>query len=83
MGRADLGDFNELMGSHLPMEDAETLGGFIYGKMGRVPVSGESLQVDDLELVVEQVSKRRIRKVRARKLPEKAESGHDGEQDDK
>ena len=83
MGRADLGDFNELMGSHLPMEDAETLGGFIYGKMGRVPVSGESLQVDDLELVVEQVSKRRIRKVRARKLPEMAESGRDGEQDDK
>jgi CBS domain containing-hemolysin-like protein len=77
-GRIDLGDFNELMGSHLPMEEAETLGGFIYDQMGRVPVSGEALVVDDLELVVEQVSKRRIRKVRARKLPGAVESGQDG-----
>jgi CBS domain containing-hemolysin-like protein len=83
LGRVDPGDFNELMGSHLPMEEAETLGGFIYGKMGRVPVSGESVLVDDLELIVEQVSKHRIRKVRARKLPQAAESGQDGEQDDK
>lgn len=78
-GRIDLGDFNELMDSNLPMEDAETLGGFIYNQMGRVPVSGEALRVDDLELIVEQVSKQRIRKVRARKLPRAAESGQDGE----
>jgi putative hemolysin len=80
-GRADLGDFNELMGSHLPMDEAETLGGFIYGQMGRVPVSGEMLQVDDLELTVEQVSKRRIRKVRARRLPGVAQNGHNDEHD--
>ena len=79
LGRIDLGDFNELMGSHLPMEEAETLGGFIYDRMGRVPVSGEVLVVDDLELIVEQVSKQRIRKVRARKLNQAAESGQDGE----
>jgi CBS domain containing-hemolysin-like protein len=78
-GRIDLEDFNELMGSHLPMDEAETLGGFIYDRMGRVPVSGEALLVDDLELIVEQVSKQRIRKVRARKLPRAAESGQDGE----
>ncbi len=81
LGRVDLGDFNELMGSHLPMEEAETLGGFIYGQMGRVPVSGESIQVDDLELIVEQVSKRRIRKVRARKLPYAVESKQEDEHD--
>ena len=78
-GRIDLEDFNELMGSHLPMDEAETLGGFIYDRMGRVPVSGEALVVDDLELIVEQVSKQRIRKVRARKLNQAAESGQDGE----
>jgi putative hemolysin len=80
-GRIDLGDFNELMGSHLPMEEAETLGGFIYGQMGRVPVNGEAVQVDDLELIVEQVSKHRIRKVRARKLPQAAESEQNDEHD--
>jgi CBS domain containing-hemolysin-like protein len=74
-GQVDLGDFNELMESHLPMDESETLGGFIYGQVGRVPLTGETVLVDDLELTVEQVSKRRIRKVRARKLPREADGG--------
>ena len=67
LGRISLDDFNEIMGSHLPKESAETLGGFLYGEMGRIPAGGESVVVDGLVLTVEQVSGRRIRKVRARK----------------
>ena len=37
--------------------------------MGRVPLSGESLQVGDISLTFEQVTGRRIRKVRAKKQP--------------
>jgi putative hemolysin len=66
-GRVDLRDFNEVMGSHLPTEETETLGGFIYEQVGRVPTSGESLQVGDISLTIEQVTGRRIRKVRAKK----------------
>jgi len=69
-GRVDLRDFNEVMGSQLPTEETETLGGFIYEQVGRVPTSGESLQVGDIYLTIEQVTGRRIRKVRARKVPE-------------
>jgi CBS domain containing-hemolysin-like protein len=69
-GRVDLKDFNEVMGSQLPTEETETLGGFIYEQVGRVPTSGESLQVSDLVLTIEQVTGRRIRKVRAKRLPE-------------
>jgi magnesium and cobalt exporter, CNNM family len=65
-GRVDLKDFNEVMGNHLPTEETETLGGFIYEQVGRVPTSGESLQVGDIQLTIEQVTGRRIRKVRAR-----------------
>jgi putative hemolysin len=64
-GRVDLDDFNEIMGSYLPPEEADTIGGYIYNRVGRVPSNGESLQIDNLRLVVEQVSGRRIRKVRA------------------
>jgi putative hemolysin len=64
-GRVDLDDFNEIMGSYLPPEEADTIGGFIYNRVGRVPSNGESLQIDNLVLTVEQVSGRRIRKVRA------------------
>jgi CBS domain containing-hemolysin-like protein len=68
-GKVGLDDFNEIMGSSLPAEEADTLGGFIYNRIGRVPASKEVVQVEDLLLTVEQVSGRRIRKVRAQQLP--------------
>ncbi len=64
-GRIDLDDFNGVMGAHLPRDAADTLGGFIYSQIGRVPVGGEQIQVENLTLTVEQVSGRRIRRVRA------------------
>lgn len=66
-GRVDLDDFNEVMGSNLAKEEAETLGGYVYSRLGRVPASGEHVHVDNLTLTVEQVSGRRIRKVRAQR----------------
>lgn len=82
-GRVDLRDFNEVMGSQLPTEEAETLGGYIYGQVGRVPASGESLQIGDIQLTIEQVTGRRIRKVRAKKqLAFSQEEQPDGDQTD-
>jgi CBS domain containing-hemolysin-like protein len=73
-GRINLDDFNEVMGSHLAKEDADTLGGFIYAEIGRIPAGGESFETDGLVLTVEQVSGRRIRKVRARRIQPKPET---------
>jgi CBS domain containing-hemolysin-like protein len=67
-GRMDLDDFNELMDVNLPVEEADTLGGFIYSRMGHIPAAGERLLVGDLELVVKQVSRRRITEIHARRL---------------
>jgi putative hemolysin len=69
-GRIDLDDFNDLVGTELPTDNADTLGGFIYGKVGRVPVGGEVVGVDGWILTVEQVSGRRIRLVRALRKPD-------------
>jgi putative hemolysin len=74
-GRVDLDDFNEIVGSQLPREEADTLGGFIYSRIGRVPTGGESVQVENLQLTVEQVSGRRIRKVRVLRIPATYENG--------
>jgi CBS domain containing-hemolysin-like protein len=68
LGRVDLDDFNEVLDSHLTKDEADTLGGLIFSRMGRVPASGEWVQVDDLLLTVEQVSARRIRKVRVKRM---------------
>jgi CBS domain containing-hemolysin-like protein len=68
-GRIDLDDFNEVMSSNL-VKEADTLGGFIYNSIGRVPAVGDAVQIENLLLTVEQVSGRRIRKVRASWLPD-------------
>ncbi len=66
-GRIDLDDFNEILGTHLVTDLADTLGGYLYGIIGRVPVGGEQVRVEDWQLSIEQVSGRRIRKIRARR----------------
>lgn len=72
-GRIDLDDFNQVMGSHLPKVEADTLAGFLYDKMGRVPQGGETIEVENLLLTVDQVSGRRIRRVRAQRIPNSEE----------
>lgn len=67
-GRINLDDFNELVGSSLSSEDADTLGGFLFNEIGHVPKSGERWTSDDLELTVEQVAGRRVRRVRAKRV---------------
>ncbi|MEW6716821.1 MAG: hemolysin family protein [Chloroflexota bacterium] len=79
-GRFDLDDFNQLMNTKLPADEADTLGGFLYSRIGRVPTGGEQVVVDDLLLTVEVVSGRRIRKVRVTRIsssPEIVKEPHD------
>ncbi len=65
LGRIDLDDFNEIMGANLTREEADTLGGYIYHHLGGVPSVGDEVKTEDMVLTVEQVTGRRIRKVRA------------------
>ena len=73
-GRIDLDDFNRIMDCSLPPEEADTLSGFIYGRLGHVPVAGERVEVESLRLSVEQVSNRRIRTIRAQRILAEGES---------
>lgn len=67
-GRIDLEDVNDITDMRLAKDVADTLGGYISAQVGHVPLGGEELQVDDWKLTVEQVSGRRIRKVRAHRM---------------
>jgi putative hemolysin len=69
LGRIGLDDFNEVMDSDIPKVESDTLAGFLYDHFGRVPHDGESIQTDGLLLTVEQVIGRRIRRVRAQRIP--------------
>lgn len=80
LGRIDLDDFNEVVGAHLTKDVADTLGGFIYGQIGRVPVGGEHVRVENWDLTIEQVIGRRIRLVRALRRDEKTLSEEDADE---
>ena len=54
--RVDLDDLNRLMNVDLPTEDSDTLGGFIYTELGKVPVVGDQVAYDDLAFTVESVA---------------------------
>ncbi|TFH37661.1 MAG: HlyC/CorC family transporter [Anaerolineales bacterium] len=75
-GGIDLDDVNLLTGAQVPKEMSETLGGFIYSQLGKVPAPGEVVDAGGLRFVVEEVVGRRIRKIRAEKL-ETAETEKD------
>jgi CBS domain containing-hemolysin-like protein len=64
-GGIDLDDLNELLPIALPTDDHDTLSGYIYGQVGRVPQEGEVIDdpIHRLTLVVKSVEVRRIRKV--------------------
>ena len=67
LGKVDLNDFNEIMGTGLSKNEADTLGGMLYSRFGGVPKVGEMVETDDILMTVEQVTGRRIRKVRVRR----------------
>ena len=62
-GRVPLDDLDDALGTALGREDISTVGGLVYSELGRVPRPGEELQIDGFRVVVEQVARRRIRRV--------------------
>jgi len=71
--RVDLDDLNRLMDVSLPTDENDTLGGFIYSELGKVPTPGDAVAFGDMEFLVESVADRRIRKVRVRRQRPAAE----------
>ena len=58
--RIPIEDFNEAMGSALPDDDWDTLGGLLLDGLGRVPAVGDRHREAGFEFVIEQVEGRRI-----------------------
>ena len=66
-GRADIDQLGTLVDPALELEDDEeydTVGGFVYHRIGRVPVVGDSIAVEPFTITVVKVTGRRVGKVR-------------------
>lgn len=62
-GRLSLEDFNDRMGTELPIEEVTTLGGFVFGLLGHQPEQGEIAKWDGLTFQVEATDGKRIQRV--------------------
>lgn len=62
-GSLGLDDLSQLLGTSVESEEVATVGGLVYSELGRVPKPGEELHIDGFRVVVEQVVKRRIKRV--------------------
>jgi CBS domain containing-hemolysin-like protein len=67
-GAVSLSEVNDRFLLHLPVDDFDTLGGYVFGTLGRVPVEGDVVAVPgaegEWELRVEEVEERRVKCVR-------------------
>jgi putative hemolysin len=71
--RTALDEVNDLLHADLPEGDWDTIGGLLYGRLGHVPVEGESVQVDGWQLTAQRIQGRRIGRVRI--VPASAPTG--------
>jgi len=61
--RIRLDEFNEQFGIELPEAEADTLGGFLYEMIGRVPRVGETIDRNGIRFTIQSVVRQRIGKV--------------------
>jgi len=71
--RVSIDDLNEIFGLAIEGEDFDTVGGFVYHLLGRVPIPGDEVSADGLRLRVLSVLGRRIKKVRVVREPSSPE----------
>ncbi len=62
--KMSIDEFNELLETELKNEDYDTLGGFLYAQLDKIPVSGDTITFENLTFTVIDTRGRRITKVR-------------------
>jgi CBS domain containing-hemolysin-like protein len=68
-GGTALAELEVALGHHFEREDVSTVGGLVLAEFGRVPRTGETLDLDGFHLTVEQVVRRRVKRVSVRRVP--------------
>jgi CBS domain containing-hemolysin-like protein len=71
LGRTHVDEINEVLNIELPDDgDFDTIGGFVFSELGRVPQPGELLVWQDkVQIQILEATKRRIDRVRVERLP--------------
>jgi len=73
----EIGQFNEEIGVDLPEDEADTIGGFVAGHLGRMPHKGEEFTLRNLRFEVLRADARQIHVLLVEKLPSSAQHARD------
>jgi CBS domain containing-hemolysin-like protein len=76
----NLEDASELLKIELPRDESDTLGGFIYDQLGKVPEVGETVNWSDAIFEVLSVSDRRILKIKVTYAPREQDAQEKAEE---
>ncbi len=63
-GKINIEDLNKELNLNLPTEEFETLSGYVYSLMGKVPKAGDKIETENVILEVTEIHRQRISKVK-------------------
>ena len=69
-GSMPIGRLNDEISTKIPENEYDTIGGFIFGMLGRVPVIGDSVERQGWKFSTEELDGRRVQKVRVSTITE-------------
>jgi CBS domain containing-hemolysin-like protein len=72
-GKTSVFDVNTQMNVSLPCTDYDTIGGLIFGQLGKAPAVGDVIRYEDMMLSVERVHRRRITRIKLVKLAKRTD----------
>lgn len=62
--RVNIEDINERFSLELPAEDFDTLGGFVFDLMGKIPVKYEKVTYEDIDFIIQEINGHKIESVK-------------------
>jgi CBS domain containing-hemolysin-like protein len=69
--RTYIDDLNDKFDLNLPEdEDYETIGGFVFSRLGYIPKAGESFDYENLTFTIASAEARKIKRIKIQKVPE-------------
>ena len=72
--RVNLEDLNDILQTDLPVNDFDTLGGFVFDLFGKIPGKYEKVSWKNLVFITHSISGHKIKQVKIVKEPENAEN---------
>lgn len=67
--KASIEEINEVLNIELPEDEYDSIGGFVFNALGRIPVKDDAIEFDDIMIKVLSVHNRRIKQLEITKKP--------------